>query len=277
MEDAALRSELEAVYNAFMQALKDRDPDAFLANTYTAAEVRDQLREYFDEAAASLLDITPELSQMTFVTIKTRGDDLAGYYTVLNDPDFVSVTLTPFLKVEGRWLLVLDTGTYSCSAEPGQDLVAKAKECIEGESCLQLEYPGPRMAPSLPPATGEGSNVQVYVNCMAYDHEVNITINGAPLGFEGGKSFSGLVLGAAPGAEPAYPCMLLAGENQFGVEYRKTDPESEQTVSVEVVIPPDRTVLRLGAANPSGTIRATFHVPESPADDDLVLEAGDET
>jgi hypothetical protein len=203
-----LRKELEGVYRAARQALQKKDFKAFLASVYGPEEAGDDVRAQFGEMAESILDFTPELSQTRFVTIKTEGDDVAGYYHVLQDADFANILLTRFVKVGERWHMVLDSQGHSFQPKAGEDILAKAREFIKSEKSLKLERPEPVTFEAQPTTWDE--TVRAVLNCMAYDYEVTIVINGAPIDFTGGKSFSGILVGAAGGAPPAAPAVLQA-------------------------------------------------------------------
>ena len=274
MSDESLRGELEAAYGAVVDALKRKDFEAFAAAAHGPEGAGEGGAEEFAEAAEFLLEMTPELSQTTFVAVKAEGDDLAGYYYTLNDGTYENVFLSTFLKVEGRWRLVLGSNSYSFEPEPGEDVVAKAKALIESEASLQLQRPSEE--PEQHDASEWDTEIRAALDCMAYDCEVKLAINGAPLGFEGGKSYSGMLFGVSPGAEPAAPAVLRVGENQIQVDYRKTGGEAGWPLTVEIRVLPDRQCFRLSAAKASGSVAATFHVPASEDEEVRLVEINDE-
>lgn len=264
MADAALRAELEAVYNAQIAALKNKDAEAYVATTLvpegTADDVHDPAkRAEFTDAADFLLELTPELSQTTFVTIKTEGDDLAGYYYTTRDENFVNVTLITFVRVEGRWLLAPENKSSSFTPGEGQDVQAKVAELIETSDMLRLARPKPP-EPG-PDASGWATDVRAVLNVMAYDYELEIAINGTPLKSKGGHSWSGVLFGVAPAASPAEPAVLQSGMNEIEIAYRRTTAQSGPSLSVELLVPPDRLCFRLTTAGASGKSRSHFRIP----------------
>ena len=94
------RKELEAVYAAYLKAMKDKDVEAFQAAAAIPDEMpAEAIKDHLAEDAEMMLEMSPELSQTTFVDIKTLGDELAGYYCTWPDPDSpkgVNIVLIPF-------------------------------------------------------------------------------------------------------------------------------------------------------------------------------------
>ena len=269
------RSELEHVYRAARKALQAKDFDTFLASVYGPEQAGEEVRAQFGEMAQSILDFTPDLSQTTFVTIKTEGEDLAGYYHILQDEHFANILLTRFVKVAGRWRMVLDSQGYSFQPKPGEDITAKAREFIKSEQSLTLKRPEPVALEAQPTAWDE--TVRAVLNCMAYDYEVKIAINGAPINFSGGKSYSGILVGAAGGASPAAPAVLQAGENCVDVEYRKTKEEQGPGLEVTINVLPDQLSFRLVTARKqSGKVSAKFFVPPVPSEQVSPVEIDDD-
>jgi hypothetical protein len=270
-----LRRELEQVYEAVRKALREKDFKAFLSSVYGPEQAGDDVRAQFAEMAESVLEFTPELSQTTFVTIKTEGDDLAGYYHILRDEHFANILLTRFVRVAARWRLVLDSQGYSFQPKPGDDIPAKARELIKTEHSLKLERPQPVSFEAQPTTWDE--TVRAVLNCMAYDYEVKIAINGAPIDFTGGKSFSGILVGAAGGAPPAAPAVLQAGENRIDVEYRKTKDEEGPGLEVTINVLPEQLSFRLVAARKqSGKVSAKFFVPVTETEQVSPVEIDDD-
>jgi len=271
----ALRSELERVYRAVRQALQNKDFDTFLASVFGPEEAGEGVREQFGEMAESILEFTPDLSGTTFVTIKTEGDDLAGYYYVLQDANFANILLTRFVRVGDRWRMVLDSQGYSFQPKPGDDIPAKAREFIKTEPGLKLERPEPTAFEA--PATTWDESVRAVLNCMAYDYEVKIAINGAPIDFAGGKSFSGILVGAASGGKPVAPAVLRLGENGIEVEYRKTKVEEGPGLEVSINVLPEQLSFRLVTARKkSGKVSAKFVVPATETEHVSPVEIDDD-
>jgi hypothetical protein len=277
--EESLRRELEAVYNAHIEALKKKDFEAFIATVYGAMEMGpvDEMRAQFAEMTEAFLETTPDLSQTTFVAVKTEGDDLAGYYYIFKDPNFVNVFLCPFLKVSGRWRLVLSSSSFSFQPKKGEDIVAKAKQLVETERGLQLERPAEPEGPSASRAWNE--DVRAALDCMAYGYQVKIAVNGAPLDIKGGCSYSGSLVGFAPGDEPAAPAVLQVGKNQITVEWNKAAGQQGPELTVQVRVLPDRLAFSLATIKrQSGKVTAEFTVPATETDEIPVVEINaDET
>jgi len=259
--DISLREELEEVYRAQVRALEEKDPEAFLATVYGARGGTEAFRGRFGEAAESLLEMMPRLEKSDFVAIRTGGDDLAGYYLLRRDPPFASVCLVRFVKVEGRWRITPDS--FACSFEPkeGEDAVGRARKLVETEAGLRLERPAPEEEPPTAPPSSWNEAVQATIDVMAYGYEVRIAINGATIPFAGGKSYSGRLFGFAEGGEPVPPAVLMAGENQIGVDYRRTG-DLGSTLEIAVRGPSGDPVLQFGpVSGESGRLGAAFRLP----------------
>jgi hypothetical protein len=260
-DGAALRKELETVYNAQVESLVKRDPGAFLESLYGAEERAEMIRSRFAEMAEGLLEMIPRLDQTTFVAVRTEGDDLAGYYFFVRDPQFVNIQLSKFVKVGGRWRIVPESTGYSFAPEEGEDVLARAAALVDSEPQLRLERPAPPPAASRAPAGSWDESLQAFLDCMAYDYEVAIAINGAPIDFKGGKSFSGRLFGAAAGGEPAQPAVLRAGENRIDVAYRFTGKEAGPSLTVTVRGPSGDPVCVISPpAGTSGKTTALFSI-----------------
>ena len=129
------RKELEAVYAAYLKAMKDKDVEAFQA----AAAIPDGMpaeavKEHLAEDAEMMLEMSPDLSQTTFVDIKTLGDELAGHYCTQPDPDGgkgVNIVLTPFEKTAAGWKVQMGGSVYGFEPEADEDVQARVRELIE--------------------------------------------------------------------------------------------------------------------------------------------------
>lgn len=262
----ALRAELEAVYNRMIAALKNRDSQALMAamlveGDWAQAAEGGALEAQFAEATETLLEVTPELPKTRFVAVKTAGENLAGYYCTLRDASFVNVLLFTFLRADGRWRLTPETRSFSFTPENGQDIAARVRTLIETEPILRLVPP--TLPGTSPEAAGPAAETQAFLNVMAYGYELELRINGTPLGFRGGRSHSALLLGAAPGAEPVEPALLRRGMNEILVTCRRTTDAPAARLSVELLAPPDRPCFRLATARAAGRIRASFFLPDT--------------
>ena len=274
VKEDALRKELEAAYTTLFNALKKKDFDAAVPTIFAPPGALDEgSRDEFAEMADDLLEMMPELSKTKFVAVKTQGEDLAGYYCVFEGGGFWNVVLHTFMKRDGRWKWVPGGDSSSFQPKPGEDILAKAKQLVETSEVLRLKPPelaGPGTVP-------RGAEPRAVLSCMAYDYEVKIAINGAPFKFSGGKSFSGMLFEAPPGAQPAEPAVLRMGENQITVEYRKTNGKGTSRLSVEIMALQDRPSFNLvTAAKPQGKVSAKFHVPANPKDAVRLVEIDDD-
>ncbi len=267
MASESLRTELEAGYKAYFQALQNKDPDAFAAAAcLPEGAPEDEFRAEFAEATEMLLGSSPDPSQTQFVAVKTLGDDLAGYYCTWVNPDNpkeVAVVLTPFRKTAGGWKVSLDGAIHGFELECGEDLQAKAKQLLETEPMLQLQ-PADSFASMM---EGCDTEVSAVLECSAYDYEVTIAVNGVALDWGGGSSFGQRLFGVVAGGEPGGLGVLRVGENRIDVAYRKTEPGTAFPLTVEVHLPPAGRCFRLVAGNrPSGSVNGTFEIPKSPTE-----------
>ena len=114
MTNDTIRAELEEVFNTYTEALKNRDVEGFMTVVHLPEGFsEEELREDFSEFAEFTLETTPDLSETTFVTVKTLGDDLAGYYctyTHPDDPKAINIVLTPFQKSDEGWKVLMGGG-----------------------------------------------------------------------------------------------------------------------------------------------------------------------
>jgi hypothetical protein len=258
---ASLRKELEAVYHAQIAALEKKDVEAFLGLLYGAGARAEMIRGRFAEMAEGLLEMTPRLDKADFVAVRTEGDDLAGYYFLLKEPPFASVQLASFVKVDGRWRITPNSSTCSIEAEPGKDLLARAAKLVDAEPALRLERPAPEDAASRAPAGTWDESIQAFLDCMAYDYEVAIAVNGVPLPFTGGSSYSGRLFGIAAGSEPAPPAVLRAGENRIEIAYRFSGGGPGPGLNVTVRGPTGDSVFEFAPpAGTGGKTAGTFRV-----------------
>lgn len=274
VKEGALRKELEAAYTSLFNALKKKDFDAAVAGIFAPPGAFDEeSRENFAELAKDLLDTMPELSKTKFVAVKAQGDDLAGYYCLFREGEFWSVALHTFVKAEGRWKWVPGGNCSSFPAKAGEDVLAKARQLVETSEVLSLKPPELEEEPTVP----RGSEPRGVINCMAYEYEMKIAINGAPLKFAGGKSFSGVLFETPAGGQPADPAVLRMGENQITVEYRKTPGKGGPGLSLEIIAFPDRPSFKLlTATKPQGKVTARFLVPADPKERIRPMEIDDD-
>lgn len=113
-----------------------------------------------------------------------------------------------------------------------------------------------------PPSPGYKS-IRAAIDVAAPGYEVQITVNGALIPFAGGKAFSDGLFGAPKGAGPLHPAVLLAGENQVGLSYRRTG-DLDATLGMTVRGPSGNPLLEFGpVSGESGRFSGTFRLPDS--------------
>jgi len=262
------RKKLEAVYAAYLKAMKDKDLEAFQA----AAAIPDEMpaeavKEYLAEDAEMMLEMSPELSQTTFVDIKTPGDELAGYYCTWPDrgnPKGVNIVLIPFEKTSAGWKVRMGGSVYGFEPEAGEDVQARARALIETEASLQLESPDDAAADM-----GDAdTDMSAVLECMAYDYEVTIAVNDVQLDCRGGASHGLRLFGVAAGGEPGGLAVLRQGENRIDVAYRKTKEDTPFPLEVKIFLQPAGECFRLVAGkHESGSLGGTFEIPRGSTED----------
>ncbi len=90
-----------------------------------------------------------------------------------------------------------------------------------------------------PMAQAGEPELMVVLSVMGYGYKVKITVNGADVGVEGGKSEGRRLFNKghemAAKATPAIRAknfVLVPGANEFGIEYTKNDPKSNDQLEV---------------------------------------------
>jgi hypothetical protein len=267
MTNDVIRSELEAVFGSYIKALKNKDIEGFIKVVRLPDGFsEEEFREDFSEFAAFTLDMTPGPNETKFVTVKTLGDDLAGYYctyTHPDDPKAVNIILTPFIKADKGWKVLMGGGISGFEPEEGEDINARVADLIENDSTIQLRPPEEEE----PMGMDFDMNLSAVLNCMAYDHKLEITINGVTLDFQGCSSFSQQLFGKSEGKEPSNPGILQLGENRITVNYQRVNDESQFPMTVEVMIPPVGHCFSLSTLKAAGDVEATFIIPKVPTDE----------
>jgi hypothetical protein len=267
MANDVIRSELEAVLGAYIEALKNKDIEAFINIVRLPDGFSEEgLREEFSEFAEFTLDTTPDPNEAKFVTVKTLGDDLAGYYctyTYPDDPKAINIMLTTFNKTDKGWKVLMGGGISGFEPEEGEDINARIADLIENDSTIQLRSPEEEE----PMGMDFDMNLSAVLNCMAYDHKLAITINGVALDFQGGSSFSQQLFGKSEGKEPSNPGVLQLGENRITVAYQKINDDPQFPMTVEVMLPPAGYCFSLSTLKADGDVEATFIIPRVPTDD----------
>lgn len=266
MANDEIRSELEAAFSVYAEALKNKDVEGFINAAHLPEGFsEEELREDFTEFAEFTLDTTPDLNDTKFVTIKTLGDDLAGYYctyTYPDDPKAINIILTPFKKSDEGWKVLMGGGISGFEPEEGEDVEARIAELIENDSAIQLRSPEDEASMGM----NFDMDLSAILNCSAYDHKLVITINGVTLDFQGGTSFSQRLFGVSEGVEPSNPGILQLGENRITVNYQRTQ-DSPFPMTVEVMLPPAGYCFKLATLKAVGDVKATFMIPRVPTED----------
>ena len=267
MTNDVIRSELEAVFGTYIKALKNKDIEGFINVARLPDGFSEEaLREDFSEFAEFTLDTTPDPNETKFVTVKTLGDDLAGYYctyTHPDDPKAINIMLTTFKKTDKGWKVLMGGGISGFEPEEGEDINARIADLIENDSTIQLRPPEEEE----PMGMDFDMNLAAVLNCMAYDHKLEITINGVKLDFQGGSSFSQQLFGISEGKEPSNPGILKLGENRIAVAYQKINDDPQFPMTVEVMLPPAGYCFSLSTLKANGDVEATFIIPRVPTDD----------
>lgn len=267
MTNDVIRSDLEAVFGAYIEALKNKDIEGFIkAISLPDGFSEEELRKDFLEFAEFTLDSTPDPNETKFVTVKTLGDDLAGYYrtfTPPDDPKAINIVFTPFNKTDMGWKVLMGGGVCGFEPEEGEDINARVADLIENDSTLQLRSPEDEE----PMEMDFDINLSAVLNCMAYDHKLEITINGVTIDFQGGSSFSQRLFGKSEGKEPSNPGILRLGENRITVSCQKINEESQFPMTVEVMLPSAGHCFTLSTVKTDGDVEATFIIPRVPTDD----------
>ena len=267
MTNDVIRSELEDVFGTYIEALKNKDIEVFIkAVSLPDGFSEEELREDFSEFAEFTLDATPDPNETKFVTVKTLGDDLAGYYctyTHPDDPKAINIIFTPFNKTDKGWKVLMGGGICGFEPEEGEDINARIADLIENDSTIQLRPPEDEE----PMGMDFDMNLSAVLNCMAYDHKLVIRINGVTLDFQGGSSFSQRLFGKSEGNELSNPGVLQLGKNHITVTYQRVNDDSQFPMTVEVMLPPAGYCFTLSTLKADGDVEATFMIPRVPTDD----------
>jgi len=260
-----IRDEFEKAYCTYLEALQKKDINLFMATVNLPDGFSEEdLREDFSEFAEFTLETTPDLSMTKFITIKTHGDELAGYYCTYTDPDDpkrINVMLTPFKKSGEGWKVMMSGGVFGFEPEEGEDIDSKITDLIENDSALQIRTDEDSMGMDC------DMDISAILSCSAYDHNLDITINGVTLDYEGGSSFSQRLFGRKEGDKPSNPGLLNLGENEIKINFKQLGDDSPFPMTVEVMIPPAGHCFMLSTLKPGGEVNAKFVIPRSPTED----------
>jgi hypothetical protein len=258
-----LRDALEAAHKVYREAISARDAAAFMEAAIPPPHVPpEQFLLRFDEFAEQVLAGGPDLADRQFVAIKKLGEDLAGYYSLwrpADDPQAACVALTAFRRTPEGWREVIGGATVTFTPKPGGDVQAMATEIIESDEDMKLRPTGDREAPRQ-----TESAIEATLSCMAYDCELSIAINGAALGFGGGRSRSQRLQGMPEGAAPEEPRVLRVGENEVVMTYRRKAEGPPATLEITIE---DVPRLRMTATRAEGRLSGSFVILPSPPED----------
>jgi hypothetical protein len=133
---ADLRAELEGVYADFKRSLRERNYLGFVA-TFQPARNRPHPDEETFVAGARMLDEHfPDFAAVHFVRA-TEFDEWAGYYveTERDDPNFTTITVYRFQRVDGRWKV---SGRINTESLPKVHDAAEVVRLLDESSRLLL-------------------------------------------------------------------------------------------------------------------------------------------
>ena len=88
--------------------------------------------------------MVPNLLRSLFVAVRTEGDDLAAYFhtrLLPMDPTKAQVIQTLFVRVGGRWKLLLRGAVHTFPFDPMVDIQDSARALLDTVECLQLRPP----------------------------------------------------------------------------------------------------------------------------------------
>jgi hypothetical protein len=263
-----LRTELEAAYESYHDALFAGNATSFMDAAILPPHLSgEQFLARFDDFASDELASGPDLADRQFVTLKTVGDDLAGYYSLWrpqDDLDTACVAMTAFRRTPEGWKVVVGGTTVNFTPKPGEDIQATAMQIIESDEDMRLQSTD---ADAMPvdgddaPAGNTSTALQAALECMAYDCEMSIAINGVPLRFRGGQSRSQLLQTVREGASPEDPNVLRVGRNDVVMAYRRKADGPPASLEIHLQSGP---CLRMEPARAEGRLSGSFVISPSP-------------
>jgi hypothetical protein len=146
-EMSLLKVQFQTICEAVYIALQDRDMSAFMSAVVLSEEDEEELEERPGPLFRAILENTPDPSEAIFVTLRTRGEDQAGFYFVApypHNPSFYFVYLRPFVYRQGKWRMVFsleyDLAMNMSIATSEGDLPSRAMEVINEIDLLDLEW-----------------------------------------------------------------------------------------------------------------------------------------
>jgi len=146
-DEVSLKLEFERIYEELYHALEHKDVDAFLSEIMLSWEDEGRIRKQFSRLGGQILMGLPNPEQMDFITLKTKGGSLVGYYCLAPypyNPSFTFVYLKPFVKHDGQWKMLFSLETDLAmslnAAKSDGDVTSRALEVIDMVDLLQLRW-----------------------------------------------------------------------------------------------------------------------------------------
>jgi len=147
-----LRKDLELAYKNFHDAVIKKDPESFFEYSIIRSserEIYDKKIESgeFDKFADWIAMMNPPINSTTFITVKTDGDDFAGYYFAWvpsYSKQYHNLSVRQFEKTSKGWKMLYSmNGAYDIplSVDEDEDLNARIFEIIETNPILKLKRP----------------------------------------------------------------------------------------------------------------------------------------
>ncbi len=146
-DEISLKLELKRIIEGLHSALEKQDLEAFLSSIRLSREDEERLRERFSQLCGQILKGMPNPAQTDFVTLKTEGEKLVGYYDLApypHNPSFTFIYLRPFVKHGGRWKMLFsldhELAMSLNAAKSDGDATSRALEVIDKADLLQLRW-----------------------------------------------------------------------------------------------------------------------------------------
>lgn len=150
--DTALRVELEALYNAFLLALEEKNLENLLKLVEITQTDEETLRTELEKDGFTgfsewILTTYPSLDNANFISLKTKEEDLAGYYMTWLPPyssDYLNLSQIKFLKTNGEWKIVFrltEMASAAFQVRSDEEPLMKAFEVLATNPLLALNRP----------------------------------------------------------------------------------------------------------------------------------------
>ena len=161
--------------------------------------------------------------------------------------------MTVFQKVDGAWKVAIGGCVTGFTPAPGVDLRTAAMEILEADEDMKLQPVAESDG-----GGGSGPEIEAVMECMAYDCDLAIAINGVEMAYTGGNSHGQYLAGMREGAVPAEPNVLRVGENEIVMAYRRKSDGPPTTLEIRVAA---GTCLKIIASRSEGRLSGTFEIP----------------